>query len=724
MSYIKGKYKTSIFESNSGYKVGLFKVQETDDNEIEENKTLTFTGYFTELNTEDTYIFYGNYIFHDRYGYQFSVTNYEKIMPTGKEAIIDFLSSSYIKGCGEATAKSIYKIFKDETLSKIKESKDNLLLVPKMTEKKATTIYNSVCKYFEKDEEIIKIKNMGFSIKETMALINIYGEQTLNVIEKDIYNLLVKIDFKKLDHIFLNNNDKEDPRRIKACIIQSMKNTSFALGDIYLSKEEITKYVKEQYKINCDLTPYFEELFNIKKIMIQDDKYYLIEDYLDELYIAKNIPALMKPSKINLTKFDNVIKEVEEYLHITYNNEQKNAIWTSLANNISIITGGPGTGKTTIIKGIINAYAIINKLDNSSMNRHLLLLAPTGRASKRMSETSGYGASTIHRFLKWDKENNIFGINELNQLHYNLIIIDETSMIDNHLFASLLKGLDLTNTQIILVGDEYQLPSVGPGLILSDLIRSNLPHVSLEQIYRQSDNSYIPELAKNIKNTNIDSSIKQKRDDFSFIECPKEDIKSVMIKVLEKMNDKKIPETAIQILAPMYKGENGIDNLNIILQDFFNPNDNQKQEVIIGPITYRENDKVLNLVNDVDNNIYNGDIGYIDSININSKKDFIVVNYDGNYVSYKKEDINTITHAYAISIHKSQGSEFSYVVMPISLSYSRMLYNKLLYTGVSRAKKSLILIGSLEAFNKSIYNNYSYQRKTTLTEKIMNTLNN
>ena len=724
MSYIKGKYKTSIFESNSGYKVGLFKVQETDDNEIEENKTLTFTGYFTELNTEDTYIFYGNYIFHDRYGYQFSVTNYEKIMPTGKEAIIDFLSSSYIKGCGEATAKSIYKIFKDETLSKIKESKDNLLLVPKMTEKKATTIYNSVCKYFEKDEEIIKIKNMGFSIKETMALINIYGEQTLNIIEKDIYNLLVKIDFKKLDHIFLNNNDKEDPRRIKACIIQSMKNTSFALGDIYLSKEEITKYVQEQYKINCDLTPYFEELFNIKKIMIQDDKYYLIEDYLDELYIAKNIPALMKPSKINLTKFDNVIKEVEEYLHITYNNEQKNAIWTSLANNISIITGGPGTGKTTIIKGIINAYAIINKLDNTSMNRHLLLLAPTGRASKRMSETSGYGASTIHRFLKWDKENNIFGINELNQLHYNLIIIDETSMIDNHLFASLLKGLDLTNTQIILVGDEYQLPSVGPGLILSDLIRSNLPHVSLEQIYRQSDNSYIPELAKNIKNTNIDSSIKQKRDDFSFIECPKEDIKNIMIKVLEKMNDKKIPENAIQILAPMYKGENGIDNLNIILQDFFNPNDNQKQEVIIGPITYRENDKVLNLVNDVDNNIYNGDIGYIDSININSKKDFIVVNYDGNYVSYKKEDINTITHAYAISIHKSQGSEFSYVVMPISLSYSRMLYNKLLYTGVSRAKKSLILIGSLEAFNKSIYNNYSYQRKTTLTEKIMNTLNN
>ena len=722
MSYIKGKYKTSIFEATSGYKVGLFKVQETDDKEIEENKTLTFTGYFTELNNEDTYILYGNYIFHDRYGYQFSVTNYEKIMPTGKDAIIDFLSSSYVKGCGEATAKSIYKVFKNESLNKIKESKDNLLLVPKMTEKKATSIYNSVCKYFEKDEEIIKLKNMGFSIKETMALINIYGEQTLNIIEKDIYNLLVKIDFKKLDRIFLNNNDKEDPRRIKACIIQSMKNLSFALGDIYLSKEEITKYTNEQYKINTDLTPYFEELFDIKKIMIQEDKYYLIEDYLDELYIAKNIPYLMTKSKLNLKNFDNVIKECEEYLHITYNEDQKNAIWTSLSNNISIITGGPGTGKTTIIEGIINAYAIINKLNNHGIDRHLLLLAPTGRASKRMSETSGYGASTIHRFLKWDKENNIFGINELNQLHYNLIIIDETSMIDNHLFASLLKGLDLTNTQIILVGDEYQLPSVGPGIILSDLIKSNIPHISLEQIYRQSDNSYIPELAKNIKNSNIDASIKTKRDDFSFIECPKEDIKKVMIKVLEKMNDKKVPENAIQILAPMYKGENGIDNLNITLQEFFNPDDNQKAEAIIGPITYREGDKVLNLVNDVDNNIYNGDIGYIDSINLNSKKDFIIVNYEGNYVSYKKEDINTITHAYAISIHKSQGSEFGYVIMPISLSYSRMLYNKLLYTGVSRSKKSLILIGSLEAFNQSIYNNYSYQRKTTLTEKIMNNL--
>ena len=720
MSYIKGKFKNMIFESDSGYKVGLFKVIETDDEDIP-LKTITFTGYFPDINKEDKYLLYGNYIFHNRYGYQFTVNNYEKIIPEGRDAIIDFLTSSFVKGCGEKLAKNIYDTFKDNTLEKIKENKDNLLLVPKMTDKKALSIYNSVIKYFNADKEIIELKKLGFTVKETMNLMIIYGKKILNIINENIYLLRNDIDFKKLDSIFLNKNDYEDSKRIKACIIEGMKNISFIKGDIYLSKEEIIEYLKKTFKINKSIDEFLIILANNKEIIIQDNAYYLINDYLDELNNANSISYLMKKSNSKVKGFNNLIKKCEDEFKINYNNDQIDAIKYALENNISIITGGPGTGKTTIIKGIVKMYQYLNNLSNDGLKKHLALLAPTGRAAKRMCETTNMPAMTIHRFLKWDKEKNIFGINELNKLSYNLFIIDEVSMLDNHLLSSLFKGINI-NTKMIFVGDEYQLPSVGPGMILSDMIKAGVNHISLKNIYRQSENSYIPILAKNIKECIISDDVLVKKDDFNFIISASRDIKEYLMQVLLKVKEKKIDISKIQVLAPMYKGENGIDNLNILLQDIFNPYNKSKKEVKIGPVLYRENDKILNLVNDPDNNIYNGDIGYIKEINLDSKEEFLVINYYGNNVAYKKEDLITITHAYAMSIHKSQGSEFEHIIIPISPSFSRMLYNKLLYTGVSRAKKSLVLIGSYESFNKCILNNYSEIRKTNLTNKIMNNL--
>jgi len=722
MNYIKGKYKSAIFESEAGYKVGLFKVIETDHEEIITNKLLTFTGYFGELNADDTYLLYGDYTYHERYGYQFQTKNYERVVPEGKEAIIDFLTSSFVKGCGEKTAQKIFDIFGDEALNKIKENKDNLLLVPGMTDIKASGIYNSVVKYFDADEEIIYLKKLGFTVKETMNLINIYGKMIKDILEEDIFKLTHLIEFKKLDQIFLQTNKIEDERRIKACILQTIKNLSFSNGDVYLNKSEILEYLNFNYQINLSIDEYLEELYLNKDIMKTDEKYYLTEDYLNELYNATSIAKLLikKPKKIN--HFDKYMKQVEEDLEITYNEEQKQAIKEAITNNISIITGGPGTGKTTIIKGIIRMYTYLNDLTVGGASKYIGLLAPTGRAAKRMSEMTLMPASTIHRFLKWDKDRNIFSINEFNKVHYDLMIVDETSMIDNFLLASLFRGVDL-NTQIVFVGDEYQLPSVGPGLILNDMINSEVvPHIRLANIYRQSENSFIPLLAKEIKEKDIMTDIKVKRDDYSFIEAGNNDIKNVLKQILDKSIAKGMDESQIQVLAPMYKGENGIDNLNILLQEVFNPSNKTKKEAIVGPITYREGDKVLNLVNDVDLNIYNGDMGYIKEVNLDSKVDFLVIDYYGNQVSYKKEMINTITHAYAITIHKSQGSEFNHVLMPISNSYSRMLYNKLLYTGISRAKKSLVLIGSITAFNTSVNNNYSVIRKTTLKDKILHNI--
>lgn len=721
MSYIKGKYKQSIFESETGYKVGLFRVQETDDKELGTNKTITFTGYFGMLNKDDTYVFNGNLIYHDRYGMQFQVDTYEKVVPEGKEAIIDFLTSSFVKGCGEVLARKIYKVFGDEALTKIKESRENLFLVSGMTDKKADSIYKSVVKYFEADKEIVKLKEMGFTVKETMELMNNFGKRVLELIDKNIYMLKDYADFGKLDSIFLASNDPEDDRRVDAAIIKAMKDLTFELGDIYLDKIEIVEALASKYNIFKNIDDNLKGLAKRREIMISNEDYYLMEDYLDELNNGVSIASLMSRDIKKINKFNDLIKLTESELGITYNKEQKDAIKSALTNNVSIITGGPGTGKTTIIKGIIRLYSIYKKISYEAVTREVCLLAPTGRASKRMSETCGIGASTIHRFLKWDKESNTFAVNELNKVHYNVFIIDETSMLDNHLLSSFFKGIDL-NTKIIFVGDEYQLPSVGPGLILSDMISAGVPHIKLETIYRQSENSYIPVLAKDIKDVNITDDYLDKKDDYNFISCDSRDIKNVLIQIIEKMQEKKMDLSNLQVLAPMYKGENGIDNLNIVLQELINPKEDKKDEIKVGPITYRVGDKILNLVNDIDNNIYNGDIGYIKSIDINSKKEPIIVDYYNNEVSYKRENFNQITHAYAISIHKSQGSEFMHVIMPITKGYSRMLYNKLLYTGVSRAKKSLVLLGDKDAFIKCINNSYSLIRKTNLKLKIMNNL--
>lgn len=723
MNYIKGKFKQSIFKSDTGYNVGLFKISETDDPEMENfiKKTITFTGYFDTLNNDDTYILYGSLVYHDRYGYQYSVASYEKVLPTGKDAIIEFLTSSLIKGCGEKTAIKIVEILGDNAIEKIKDNINNLDLIPKLSETKKKSIYNSILKYYESNETIIKLKEYGFSIKDSLKLINIYGNGILNIVENNIYSLINDIDFKTLDRIYLSIYKETTNLRILACIVETMKRITFNTGDTYSYKEEIIRALNDEFNIKISSDEYFSMLSNEYKIVIDNDKYYLKEYYDAEIDIVNRLKEIKISPKHLEKNLDKKIKDLESSLDITYNTEQKNAIKSIFHDNIVIITGGPGTGKTTIIKGIINLYKSVYKYSDDALNMKLALIAPTGRASKRMSETTGYGSSTIHRYLKWNKDNNTFGINEFNKTNEELIIVDETSMIDTVLFDSLLKGIR-KNIKLVLVGDEHQLPSVSPGLILNDLINSNkFNHIKLNNIYRQSKNSYIPVLASEIKNKNVTDYL-DKKDDYNFIECNTRNIKDLIVDIANKSINKGLDENNIQILAPMYKGEIGIDNLNIILQNIFNPHSNHLKEVVIGPIIYRVNDKVLNLVNDVDKGIYNGDIGFIYDIDINSKSDFIKVNFDNNIVSFKKEELSSIKHAYAITIHKAQGSEFDHVIMPISKTYNKMLYNKLIYTGVSRAKKSLIIIGSSDAFIYSVNNDYSEIRKTNLKELVMNNI--
>jgi len=723
---IKGKFKQFIYEGDNGYRVGLFRVKEASEGMKEFiNKTITYTGYFADTNGEEYYNLEGEYIINERYGGQFKVLNYERLEPEGKDAIIEFLSSPLIKGCGEKTAISIVETLGEDAIKLIKEDENNLLKVDGISEVKAHRIYNSIIKYQSTDEIIVNLKKYGFTINESLSILSVYGNKSLEVVENNIYDLISIIDFTKLDKIFLNNNETND-NRINACIIETFKRLGFKNGDTYLYLDEINSNLRTDFKIfleEDELNKYLDKLKKNKMIVIEDNKYFLKEYYEYETSIVEDLSLIIKHPKNKVKDYDKLISQLEIEYDVKYNNEQKDAILNALVNRISIITGGPGTGKTTIISAITKLYMKINKLNYHDTLNNIALLAPTGRAAKKMSEATDLPAYTIHRYLKWNKEKDEFQINEYNKNSHKLIIVDETSMIDTYLFSSLLKGIK-HNVTLVLVGDSNQLPSVSAGLILNDLIDSKLfIHTNLEHIYRQSENSYIPILAKEIKEHNLASDFNIQKDDYNFIHASSNQIKELIKKICIRSKEKKIKVENIQVLAPMYKGENGIDNLNVNLQEIFNPKSKNKKETRYGSIIYREKDKVLQLVNDPDNNIFNGDIGYIKEItkiNEPRKKEIIVIDFDGNEVVYKKEDLINIKHAYCISIHKSQGSEFSHVIMPISKSYYKMLYNKLIYTGVSRAKKSLIIIGEEESFLMAINNDYSTNRKTDLKNKLIN----
>ncbi len=727
MDYIKGKIRTKIYQNDNGFFVGTFKIKETSDETMQEflNKTITISGVILDPNEEETYILTGEYIRHERFGYQYKFLNYEKEKPTGEEAVIEYLSSPLIKGCGEKTARKIVETLGENAIDLIKENVSNLYLVPNMSEKKAAAIYSSILAHSSSDDLIIELKKFGFSMNESTRIINKFKDNTGIFLHENLYLFKKIIDFKKLDNIYLKNFASDTPLRKKECLLETMRNISDSVGDIYSYAEEIYETLKNNFKIILEeeeFTNLLEELIKNNYIVKFDDRYYLKENYVEEHDIAEALLKINNLPKKEIPSFDNSLRILEESLQVTYNLDQKTAVLNALENRITIISGGPGTGKTTIINAITKMYIEINKLAPIEILSHIALLAPTGRAAKKLAESTHIPAMTIHRYLKWNKDTNDFGVNEYNKNNHALIIVDEVSMIDTHLFAALLKGIN-SNIQLILVGDTFQLPSVGAGLVLNDLVKSNLfSYNPLEHIYRQSANSYIAYLAKEIKEHNLSENFTQKHDDYNFLEVPSSNITNIIKEICDKSLEKGLKLDDIQILAPMYKGENGIDNLNVKLQELFNPPAKEKKEIKYFDITYRENDKVLQLVNNPDCNVYNGDIGYIAKIEtklIPKKKEIITIDFDGNYVEYAKEDLYMIKHAYAITIHKSQGSEFAHVIMPVSKNYYKMLYNKLIYTGVSRAKKSLVIVGEKTAFLMAVNNNFSETRKTSLCEVLM-----
>ena len=723
MNYIKGVFKRIIFESNNNYVIGLFRVKDTDDPLLSDynNKTITITGYFHELTIDENYIMKGNAVENKKYGLQFNVLEYERINPEGKDAIVEFLASGLFKGVGDKTAKAIVDVLKDDTLKLIEENYANLLMVPNMKEDKARRIHETLVKYNESYNVIVYLNSIGFTTKDSMAIYNHYKSNTMDVIKNHIYTIIddiEEINFSKIEKVRLNlgieDNNKD---RILYAILSVFNNKCFNLGDTFLYVEDLIADTSKILNIsltNEDLELYLYELQKLNRVRIIGNKYFLTEYYNAEINISDTLYYLTNKKDSKIKNINNDIEAIEMYFDIEYNEEQKLAIKNSIIKNFNIITGGPGTGKTTIIKGIVELYKKINNYTYLDLINHMVLLAPTGRASKRMGEAALMPASTIHRFLKWNKETNTFNVNEKNKSNVDFVILDEASMVDTLLLDSLIKGLK-KDVKLVMIGDYNQLESVGPGKILKDLIDSDMVNViKLSMLYRQKENSYIVSLAKEIRDSELDILNLNKKDDFNFIESDNQNIKFYIKELVSKAIERGYDSKDIEVLAPMYKGENGIDNLNKILQDVFN-RDVGQPSIKYGDVIYRVNDKVLKLENDPDNNVFNGDIGYIKDIN--NKE--LVIDFDGNIVHYQVKDLSSIKHGYAISIHKAQGSEFKVVFMPITLSYKIMLYKKIIYTGITRAKKSLTIIGDKNAFLYAIMNNSGYERRTYLKEELV-----
>lgn len=691
----------------------------------QEDKPIPATGYMSYASPQDKYRFTGEYIIHPKYGKQFQIQSYEIILADDESEIIRYLSSPLFKGIGEKQATAIVETLGKDALNKIKDNKHVLDQVRGMNEKKRETIAE-VLSSQDFDQEVLSFfMGHGISTKHLALIQAVYQEKTLDVLQNNPYQLIDDIDgigFKTADDLALKIGvDPLDENRIKAAILYALKEVCFQDGSTYHEHDRIFKnfhrYIPqigyEEFDNGLD------ELIEEKKIIQDVDKYYSYDLYESEMTISHTFKRWLEAplyvyddEEVNIS-----IQQLEEELSIQYDDLQKEAISLFLKHSAMILTGGPGTGKTTIVEAIIKLYTQLNP------DQKIALVAPTGRAAKRLSEVTGLEACTIHRLLKWDLHTNTFAVNASNPLDIDLLVIDEFSMVDTLLFSHLLEASKKV-AKILMIGDDQQLPSVSPGHVLKDLLESEIvPTVQLNHIYRQSQESGIIQLAHSIRKNQYDKNLFFQYHDIHFQTCmPYEVVKNVKILVSKAMQEG-YDANDIQVLAPMYNGVAGIDALNDCLQELLNPQDGYKNELRVGKRIFREGDKILQLKNRVDDNVFNGDIGILEEVcykdNFEFMNDTLIVNFDGVYVEYTSQDFYTITHAYCMSIHKSQGNEFKIVIMPVLKDYYMMLRKNLIYTGLTRAKQSLFILGNHQAFCYGISNHHDEKRRTTLKEKLL-----
>lgn len=736
--YIVGQAKAIFFQNPSNfYKVILIEVSETNTDYRE--KEIVVTGSFGQIQEEETYRFFGEFMDHPRYGRQFQVERYEQEKPTSAQGLVMYLSSDKFPGIGKKTAEKIVETLGEGVIDEIIEDPSKLAEVPGLNQKKREMILDTLRANHGMEQVVAGLNRYGFGSRLAFSIYQTYKNEAMTIIQENPYQLVEDIEgigFKRGDQLAEQLGIAADsPQRIRAAILHEIFQSSVQTGNTYIEAQQLLVRVIELLESSrpVEITPdqaanVILELVEEGKVQQEGTKLYENSLYFSEWGIASSIQRLLKRKKeikYAQSEVDKRLRSIEKAMDISYGSSQENAIKEAITSPLFILTGGPGTGKTTVINGIVQLFAKLNdlELDPAKYTQKIfpiLLAAPTGRAAKRMNETTGLPASTIHRLLGLNGRERV-PTTDLKELEGGLLIVDEMSMVDTWLANTLFKAIP-TNMQVILVGDKDQLPSVGPGQVFHDLLQiSDIPKMELTEIYRQGDGSSIIPLAHEIKEGRLPVDFTKNKPDRSFIPCHANQMESVIGQIVQKAKAKGFTSQNVQVLAPMYRGPAGIDAINKMMQEIFNPNDGTKKEFAWNDTVYRIGDKVLQLVNAPELNVFNGDmgqiVGMIPAKESESKVDELVIQFDANEITYPKGEWNKITLSYCCSIHKSQGSEFQMVILPMVSQYRRMLQRNLLYTAVTRSKDLLILLGEQAAFQECV-SNESVDRLTTLVSRI------
>lgn len=742
--YFSGTIERIIFENPSSFfRILLLDIDDTDADF--DDFEIIITGTMADIMEGEDYTFWGNLVQHPKYGEQLKITRYERAKPTSK-GLVKYFSSDHFKGIGVKTAQKIVDLYGDNAIDKVLAEPEKLKNIAGLSAKNREAFLTKLRQNYGTERILAKLSEYGIPNKLAFQIQDFYKEETLEIVEQFPYQLVEDIQgvgFKIADQLAQSLGiENTAPERFRAGLLHTLLTQSMEKGDTYLEAKELLEHTIEllesSRQIELDPSSVADEL----TCLIEEDKVQNVDTKIFEnsLFFAEEgirisllrILEKGKQNKFEPEKIEAAITQIEIEFAISYDVIQKQAICDAINHKIFILTGGPGTGKTTVINGIIAVYALLHGLDlRKSHDLPILLAAPTGRAARRMNELTGLPSATIHRHLGMTGDDDTSHLDDY--LDADFIIVDEFSMVDTWLANQLLSNIS-SNTKLLIVGDADQLPSVSPGQVLADLLKIPLlPQTKLEKIYRQSKDSTIVTLASQIQKGILPTDFIEKKTDRSYFEARSEHIPQMIERIVEAAIRSGIPAQDVQVLAPMYRGQAGIDHINQLMQNLINPAETEQIIFEATDCQYRQGDKVIHLVNDAENNVFNGDLGYITDLlpakYTDSKQDELTINFDGNEIVYQRSEWYKIRLAYAMSIHKSQGSEFPVVILPITSISHRMLQRNLIYTAITRAKSKLILLGEKSAFDFAVKNTgtarntYLIQRFSDLLtdEKVIHT---
>lgn len=732
--YFTGTIERIIFENVSNfYRILLLDIEDTNAEDFDDFEIIV-TGTMADVIEGEEYTFWGQIVQHSKYGEQLQISRYERAKPTSK-GLVKYFSSSHFKGIGLKTAQKIVELYGENTIDEILEHPEKLETISGLSSKSREAFVSTLRLNYGTEMVLAKLANYGIPNKLAIQIQDTYKEETIDIVENYPYQLVEDIKglgFTIADQLAQELGiESQAPERFRAGLIHSLLNACMESGDTYVEARDLLEktlnLLESSRPVELEPSQLAQELSNLieeEKVQQVDTKIFDNSLFFAEEGIHNHLIRILEKEVTDKQETE-IIQEqiviVEEELGIQYDAIQKQAICDAIQNKVFILTGGPGTGKTTVINGIIAVYALMEGLDlRNKSNLPILLAAPTGRAARRMNELTGLPSATIHRHLGMTGDDDTSHLEDY--LDADFIIVDEFSMVDTWLANQLFSNISSTS-KILIVGDSDQLPSVSPGQVLADLLQiPSIPQTRLERIYRQSEESTIVTLASQIRQGILPADFTQKKADRSYFEIANNQIPATIEKILDAAIRSGIPARDIQVLAPMYRGAAGIDAINQLMQELLNPLQKGQISFEASQFQYRSGDKVIHLVNDAEVNVFNGDLGYITDLipakYTESKQDEMMIDFDGNEVSYPRNEWYKIRLAYAMSIHKSQGSEFPVVFLPITSASKRMLERNLIYTAITRAKSKLILLGELQAFDYAT-KHIGTSRKTYLIERFI-----